>query len=137
MGGASSPPGQSYLLDSSVLIPSPRGDSAITARIACVPAGYVSSIVLGELYFGAYGSPTRQEAALQDITTVMQSLTILASDAITAHIYGRIKQSLKSKGLFIPDNDLWIAATAMQYDITLAARDSHFDWIDELRVEQW
>ena len=67
MGGASSPPGQSYLLDSSVLIPSLRGDNAITARIASIPAAYVSSIVLGELYFGAYGSPTRQEAALQDI----------------------------------------------------------------------
>ena len=137
MGGASSPPGQSYLLDSSVLIPSLRGESAIAARIASIPAGYVSSIVLGELYFGAYGSPTCQEAALQDITAVMQSLTILASDAITAQIYGRIKQSLKSKGLFMPDNDLWIAATAIQYDITLAARDSHFDWIEELRVEQW
>lgn len=95
MGGASSPPSQSYLLDSSVLIPSLRGDNAITARIASVPAGYVSSIVLGELYFGAYGSPTRQEAALQDITSIMQSLTILASDSTTAQVYGRIKQALK------------------------------------------
>jgi tRNA(fMet)-specific endonuclease VapC len=92
---------------------------------------------LGELYFGAYGSPTRQEEALQDITTILQSLTILACDATTAQIYGRIKQALKSKGFFMPDNDLWIAATAIQYGITLAARDTHFDWIDELRVEQW
>jgi tRNA(fMet)-specific endonuclease VapC len=107
---------------------------AITARIASVPAGYVSSIVLGELYFRAYGSPTRQEAALQDIAMIMQSLTILASDASTAQIYGRIKQSLKSKGLFMPDNDLWIAAIAIQYGITLAARASHFDWIDKLRL---
>lgn len=137
MGGASSPSGQSYLLDSSVLIPSLRGDTAITVRIASIPAGYVSSIVLGELYFGAYGSPTRQEAALQDITTIMQSLTILACDATTAQVYGRIKQALKSKGFFMPDNDLWIAANTIQYDITLAARDTHFDWIDELRVEQW
>jgi tRNA(fMet)-specific endonuclease VapC len=137
MGGASSPPGQSYLLDSSVLIPSLRGDTAITARIASVPSGYISSIVLGELYFGAYGSPTRQEAALQDIAMIMQSLTILACDATTAQVYGRIKQSLKSNGLFMPDNDLWIAATAIQYDMTLAARDTHFDWIDELHVEQW
>jgi tRNA(fMet)-specific endonuclease VapC len=37
----------------------------------------------------------------------------------------------------MPDNDLWIAATAIQYDITLAARDGHFDWIDGLKVEQW
>ena len=95
MGGASSPSGLSYLLDSSVLIPSLRGDNAITARIASIPSGYISSIVLGKLYFGAYGSPTRQEAALQDIAMIMQSLTILACDATTAQVYGRIKQALK------------------------------------------
>jgi predicted nucleic acid-binding protein len=48
------------------------------------------------------------------------------------HRYIGIKRTLKSKGFFMPDNDLWIAATAIQYDITLAARDTHFDWIDEL-----
>jgi tRNA(fMet)-specific endonuclease VapC len=137
MGGASSPPRQSYLLDSSVLIPSLRGDNAITVRIASIPTGYVSSIVLGELYFGAFGSPTRQDEAWQDVTAIFQSLTTLACDANTAQIYGRIKQTLKVKGFFVPDNDLWIAATAIQYDITLAARDAHFDWIDELRIEQW
>jgi tRNA(fMet)-specific endonuclease VapC len=137
MGGASSAASQSYLIDSSILIPSLRGDSAITARIASVPAGYVSSIVLGELYFGAYGSQTRQAAALQDITDIMQRLAVLVPDATTAQVYGRIKQELKGKGLFMPDNDLWIAATAMQYGITLAARDAHFDWIDGLSVEQW
>ncbi|GAC1453024.1 MAG: hypothetical protein PVSMB4_13700 [Ktedonobacterales bacterium] len=56
---------------------------------------------------------------------------------MTAHIYGQIKQDLKLSGRTIPDNDLWIAATALQYDVTLAARDAHFDWITGLRVEQW
>lgn len=37
----------------------------------------------------------------------------------------------------MPDNDIWIAATAIQYDITLAARADHFNWIDGLKVEQW
>lgn len=99
--------------------------------------GYISSVALGELYFGAYGSPTRKEAALKDITAVMTTITALASDAITSEIYGRIKQDLKRKGFQMPDNDIWIAATAIQYDITLAARADHFNWIDGLKVEQW
>jgi tRNA(fMet)-specific endonuclease VapC len=37
----------------------------------------------------------------------------------------------------MPDNDLWIAATAIQYDLTLAARDAHLNWVPGLRVEQW
>lgn len=140
MGGASpasSTGSGAYLLDSSVLILSLRGDATIKARIASLSTGYVSSIVLGELYFGAYGSPTRKDAALKDVATIMTTITDLPLDALTAEIYGRIKQELKAKGFQMPDNDLWIAATAIQYDLTLAARDSHFDWIDGLKIEQW
>lgn len=126
-----------YLLDSSVLIPSLRGDTAISARIDSAPQTFVSSIVLGELYVGAYGSPTRADTAQAEVEAIEQKVTVLASDATTARIYGRIKHDLKQRGLFMPDNDLWIAATAIQYDVTLAARDAHFDWIKELRVEQW
>jgi tRNA(fMet)-specific endonuclease VapC len=37
----------------------------------------------------------------------------------------------------MPANDIWIAAISIQYGLTLAARDIHFDWIDGLNVEQW
>jgi predicted nucleic acid-binding protein len=37
----------------------------------------------------------------------------------------------------MPDNDLWIAATAIQFNVTLAARDVHSNWIIGLRAEQW
>lgn len=41
------------------------------------------------------------------------------------------------KGLILPDNDLWIASAAIQYSLTLAARDHHFMWIAGLALEQW
>lgn len=58
-------------------------------------------------------------------------MTILAVDATTAQIYGRIRNELKMKGLAMPANDLWIAAIGIQYGLTLAAHDTHFDWIAE------
>lgn len=124
-------------MDSSVLIRSLRGDAAISARIDSLPLVYVSSVVLGELYFGAYGSPTRPDAAIADVETVENTIAILSPDAATARIYANIKHDLKSRGLTMPENDLWIAATAIQYGATLAARDAHFNWITGLRVEQW
>jgi predicted nucleic acid-binding protein len=36
-----------------------------------------------------------------------------------------------------PDNDLWIAALARQYSLTLASRDAHFRDVDGLNVEEW
>jgi tRNA(fMet)-specific endonuclease VapC len=119
------------------LILSLRGDGTIRARLATATKLYIPSTALGELYFGAYGSPTRSAAALADVAALAATNTILGTDAVTADIYGRLRQELKHKGFSMPDNDLWIAATAIQYDVTLAARDAHFNWIDGLRAEQW
>ena len=126
-----------YLLDTSILILSLRGDSASRARLATTTTLYLSSIALGELYTGAYGSPTRSNSAVQDIDALAGGEVVLACDAATAQAYGSIKDDLKRQGLSIPDNDLWIAATAIQYQVTLSARDAHFNWIAALQVEQW
>ena len=126
-----------YVLDSSVFIRSLRGDLAMSARIAGASQVYVPSIVLGELYYGAYGSPTRPDAAVADVEAIEKAVAVLISDAMTARIYARIKLDLKRRGLTMPDNDLWIAAIAIQYNVTLAAHDAHFDWISGLRIEQW
>ncbi len=126
-----------YLLDSSVLIPSLRGDVAMKQRIDVAAQLYVSSIVLEELYFGAYGSPTRSTDALAEVAHIARTITVLAADETTADIYGRIKQEQKVAGHTMPDNDLWIAATAIHYGVTLAARDAHFTWISGLKSEQW
>jgi tRNA(fMet)-specific endonuclease VapC len=126
-----------YLLDTSILILSLRGDQPIRTRLAATTRLYISSVALGEIYFGAYHSPTRSAAALSDVVTLATTNTIIGTDALTADIYGRIKHELRQDGRSMPENDLWIAATAIQYGVTLAARDTHFDWINSLRVEQW
>lgn len=126
-----------YVLDTSVLILSLRGDGSIRSRLDAAMKLFIPSVALGELYYGAYGSPTRASAAIADIEALAASNTILAADASTAEIYANIKHDLKSRGLTMPENDLWIAATTIQYGATLAARDAHFNWITGLRVEQW
>jgi predicted nucleic acid-binding protein len=36
-----------------------------------------------------------------------------------------------------PDNDIWIAAVARQYDLPLVTRDGHFTVVPQLRVLAW
>ncbi len=43
----------------------------------------------------------------------------------------------QQKGRLIPDNDIWIAAIAMQHNLILVTRDSHFDEIESLQIERW
>jgi len=39
---------------------------------------------------------------------------------------------LKRAGTPVPDNDLWIAALALQHDLLLITRDKHFKNIPQL-----
>ena len=48
---------------------------------------------------------------------------MLSCDAVTAWIYGEVRDRLRLKGRPIPENDLWIAAIAIQHDLALATRD--------------
>ncbi|RLB16513.1 MAG: VapC toxin family PIN domain ribonuclease, partial [Deltaproteobacteria bacterium] len=51
--------------------------------------------------------------------------------------YAKIKNALREKGRPIPENDIWIAAIAVQYNLTLVSRDDHFKRIDGLHTEIW
>jgi tRNA(fMet)-specific endonuclease VapC len=62
---------------------------------------------------------------------------VLACDAITATYYGNVKDQLRLKGKPIPENDIWIAALALQHDLVLISRDEHFKVIEQLKVETW
>ncbi|GAA6622656.1 PIN domain-containing protein [Scytonema sp. NUACC26] len=58
-------------------------------------------------------------------------------DLVTATQYGQIRNLLRQKGRPIPDNDIWIAAVAIQYQLTLISRDAHFQEVEGLWVERW
>ncbi|MGH2516219.1 MAG: type II toxin-antitoxin system VapC family toxin, partial [Ktedonobacterales bacterium] len=105
-------------------------------RLTTADSVHVPSIVLGELYYGAYKSAlVAQNVAKADL--VARDNTILACDAATARVYGAIKADLRAKGQPIPDNDMWIAALAMQHQLTLLTRDAHFERIESLALERW
>jgi len=65
------------------------------------------------------------------------SCPLVGIDGATALGYGAVKTELKKKGRPIPENDLWIAACAIQYDLILVTRDGHFDPIGGLQLESW
>jgi predicted nucleic acid-binding protein len=48
-----------------------------------------------------------------------------------------VKLARERAGRAIDDNDLWIASTALALGATLVTRDSDFQGIDGLSVENW
>jgi tRNA(fMet)-specific endonuclease VapC len=125
-----------YLLDTNIVIALFDEDEKVINRVNQAREVYLPAIVIGELYYGAYYSK-REEENVRKIDNLRTEVSILHCDDSTAKIYGQVKTQLRKKGKPIPENDLWIAAIALQYDLTLAARDSHFDNIDGLKLEKW
>jgi tRNA(fMet)-specific endonuclease VapC len=121
------------LVDTNIIVAifarDPRVDRALKGRTVLVPA-----VAAGELFFGAEKSDRKREN-LRKAEEFLAANTVLACDLDTARHFGRLKEHLRKKGTPIPINDLWIAATAVQYGLSLATRDAHFQHIDELVIE--
>lgn len=125
-----------FLLDTNIIIALFANDPLVLENLERAEEVFVSSITIGELYYGAYSS-NRIADNITRIREFASRNTILACDLITAQYYGQIKNTLKAKGRPLPENDIWIAAIAQQYQLMLVSRDKHFREIDNLSVETW
>ncbi|MCZ7402075.1 MAG: type II toxin-antitoxin system VapC family toxin [Candidatus Methanoperedens sp.] len=125
-----------FILDTNIVIAIFSGETSIKEHLLKADEVFISSTVLGELYFGAFKSK-RSKTNLKRISDFAESNSILICDKDTAYQYGIVKNKLLVKGKPIPENDIWIAAVAMQNNLILVTRDGHFDEIDDLKYENW
>ena len=124
------------LLDTNAVIALLADEASAPDRLKAAEEVLVPSVVMGELYYGAYKS-SRWEANLARVDEFAVNATVLGCDIETARRYGEIKDRLRKKGRPIPANDLWVAAVAIQYDLTLMTRDVHFAEVDGLKTQTW
>lgn len=120
-----------YLLDTNVVIALFAADPGVLKLLDDADEVFLSSVVLGELYYGAAKS-ARPTKNTQRIDELAASTTVLECTHETARRYGRIKDSLRARGSPIPENDIWISAHADEHQLTLDTRDEHFRRIEAL-----
>ena len=125
-----------YLLDTNVVIALFVGDLMVQEKVRNAEYIVAAPPVIGELCFGAQKSNWVTEN-LHKIDIFVQQSIVFPCDLETAQWYGIIKDELRRKGRPIPDNDIWIAAIALQHELILVTRDSHFDAVESLQTEHW
>ena len=125
-----------YLLDTNVVIALFAGDLMVQEKVRNAEYIVAAPPVIGELCFGAQKSNKVTEN-LHKIDIFVQQSIVFPCDLETAQWYGIIKDRLRRKGRPIPNNDIWIAAIALQYNLILVTRDSHFDEVESLQTEYW
>mgnify|MGYP001801215340 FL=1 len=126
----------SYLLDTNIIIGLFAGQTTIFNHLQLSDEIFIPSIALGELHYGARKSG-RVQQNLERIEEFVADVTIIDCDAATARQYGDVKNRLRVKGRPLPENDIWIAALALQYDLVLATRDAHFQHVEGLQTVRW
>ena len=122
------------LLDTSAVIGLFAGEPAVVSAVERRQQLFLPVIALAELYYGAFRS-ARRANNIARLDEFAETITTLDCDASTARVYGEAKAILAGKGRPIPENDLWIAALALQHRLVVLTRDPHFKEVDGLGLE--
>lgn len=121
------------IADTSIWVDYLRGKPEVLA-LADVEEIYLPAMVLAEIQVGwlhAHGLPHRQMRRFDELRSVLFFLPI--AGPTIAH-YIEIRRQLEIANSIIPENDLWIAATALEHDLPLLTNDAHFLRVAHLQV---
>ena len=122
-------------LDTNAYAAFKRGDEQIVAVLQHAPTIIVCATVLGEL-LGGFAAGLRESTNRNELTQFLSTprVNVVPSTTATAVLYALVYAALRRKGQPIPTNDLWIAASSLEYGAVLLTLDAHFQNIDGLRA---
>ena len=116
------------LLDTNVLIKFFRSDKKIADIISGYEKIVLPTIVLGEFKAGVDPKTAggQRQLAVLDAFLDSPSVAVIPITEDVASVYARLFRVLKENGTPIPQNDMWIAACAVDAGATLLSSDAHF-----------
>jgi predicted nucleic acid-binding protein len=123
-------------LDTTALSDFATGSEALGQVLAPFRNLALPVTVLGEYRYGLLGS--KKHARLSDwLTELLSEVRVLETTERTTAVYARVRRQLRTAGTPLPENDVWIAATAIEHSLPLATRDPHFKLVRGLEVVGW
>jgi len=126
---------RTLLLDTNVLIRFLNDDEPFAEAIETADTIVIPPVVYAE-YLNGVDEATRAGRNQRKILEGFLDADVVTMGAVsstTALYYSQIYKHLKAEGTMIPQNDIWIAASALENGYELATHDSHFDLIPTLR----
>jgi tRNA(fMet)-specific endonuclease VapC len=124
------------LLDTSAYIAFLKGHPGIKQAIQKADEINLNPVVLGELLAGFMkGRRAAQNREILQEFMGSPRVRLMAIDEETSERYAAIFNYLREKGTPIPTNDLWIAATAMQFGLRVVTTDRHFQQVPQVMAD--
>lgn len=129
-----------YLLDTNICIYIAKNKPPeVLAHFQLLEVGQVgvSVITHGELVYGARKSKQPQ-LALSHLQRLVELIPVIPITEAVGDYYGQLRSTLEKAGTPIGNNDLWIAAHALNLNITLVTNNTReFERILHLKLENW
>ncbi len=127
-----------YHLDTNIVVAYFNGNQQIAAKLkATLPHIAISSLVLGELLYGAQASQRKDENR-DKVYQLLQVVQVVDFDQASAERYSVIRASLRKKGKPTGEVDMLIAAVALAHNAIFVTNNTkHFQHIEGLRLENW
>lgn len=125
----------SLVLDTNVLIDLFEGERTLPMEFDCYDRMLIPSIVIGEYRAGLF--PTRNgEMNRRKLESYLANpaVAVVSVSERTAELYARVYQALRKEGHPIPQNDMWIAASALEHGADIVTKDEHFKLVPMLTV---
>jgi tRNA(fMet)-specific endonuclease VapC len=125
-----------FALDTNAVSALFDGDEALRSLLSLDERHALPIIVVGEYRYGILRSRHRKrlEALLNSLVSDAEVLVV--DDQTTRH-YAEVREKLRKRGRALPENDVWIAALALQHQLDLVSRDADFDAVDGLVRRDW
>jgi tRNA(fMet)-specific endonuclease VapC len=125
-----------YLVDADWLIDAAAGRSAAVRTLDRLSGDglAVSIVAVAEVYEGAFRT-SHPEATLAEFREFLGDYAHLPLTDPIIERFARLRAALRRQGQLIPDMDLFIAATALEAELSLVTRNvRHFARIPELTL---
>ena len=126
----------SVLVDTNVLIRYFRGDDTFADLIESSESVIVHPVVYAEYLSGVNDSTKAGRALRRRLEEFLDAPPVVLANVstTTSLYYSKIYRALKDSGHMIPQNDIWIAASAIENGYVVATHDEHFSLVPMLRL---
>ena len=110
-----------------------KGGEDTVRLVSTAESVFLPFVVVAELRGGfALGRRAADNERVLRRFLLKPGVAVLYADEQTTHHYAAAFRQLRVQGTPIPTNDLWIAALVLQHNLTLHARDRHFDHLPQI-----